>query len=37
MNYEALEMDVVLFSAEDVIDESYNYIPQDSDMADWLP
>ena len=37
MKYEALEMDVVLFSAEDVIDESYTAIPQDSDMGDWLP
>jgi len=37
MNYEALEMDVVLFSAEDVIDESYNQLPKDNDMGDWLP
>ena len=37
MKYEALEMDVVLFSAEDVIDESYNYIPQDDNQASWLP
>jgi len=37
MKYEALEMDLVMFTEEDVINESYNDIPTDPDQGDWLP
>ena len=35
--YKELEMEVVEFSTEDVIDDSVSQIPLDSDMAEWLP
>ena len=35
--YDELEMEVVVFSAEDVIDDSYNSIPTSGDMGPWLP
>lgn len=36
MKYEELNMDVVLFSAEDVIDPSKDYIPPIPDGGDWM-
>ena len=36
-DYADLEMEVVVFNTEDVIDDSVSQIPLDSDMAEWLP
>ena len=35
--YTELEMEVVLFSTDDVIEDSVEQIPVDSDMGEWLP
>ena len=36
-DYKDLEMEVILFATEDVIDDSVTQIPVDSDQGPWLP